>query len=238
MMQGYMAHITNRGIDSVIKTVLQIEGEEFDVHENFKLEQRREIIRQILGKLSKETLEILSTLIVSDYGTYKGKTFMDAIVDNATNNDSLTGLLKDHWKLNDALRNIKKEQELINFRNSLNDMVDKKAVEEYGATDRMNVMMFMLRAQTFGNDLLGTIRFAMEDKDELIMMKNPYSAFYLLDGLINGETTLGRWGEQSKKTILIFNINEDDITKKMKNWRRKFYSDILSDQGEEDPDVI
>jgi hypothetical protein len=231
-----MANITSEGIDSVITTVLKLEGDDFNVRDDINLKQKQELISWTL-KSSKEVLTILKTLVVYDYGPHKEKTVLDLIIHCVDDNDTIFELL-DNWKFKDAIRNIGKEHELKDLQSAIYIAVDKKSVEEYGATDKGTTMAFMIRGKILGSDLLGTVRFTMEEADELLMMRNPYNAFYLMDGLINNKTELGRWNEGPKKKILIFNNNESDIIKKIKAWRRKFYTDILNDQGEEDSDVI
>jgi hypothetical protein len=87
------------------------------------------------------------------------------------------------------------------------------------------------------------VYFAMDDKDFQTIKNSVYNAFYLLDGMINGETKYGRFNDSSKpKTILILDKTTGDeklkIDKaKLKKWRRIFYDKIQA-ENEEDPDEL
>jgi len=112
---------------------------------------------------------------------------------------------------------------------------------EIGAADPGSYFGYDMRKKFAGTIEMEPI-FAIDEDDFKILrsrMSPWHSAFYILDGMINGKTDLGRFNETKKKTTIVLNQMVDgkfDL-KKMKKLRRVFF-DKISGSGEEDDDII
>ena len=221
MLRRYMCLITrNDGLDTAIPlindpSILKAYKKKLDTV--WVPQRLDELYHQYADVLFDEVFEKGNNLYVKEDGSIGGDVW---------NNNKIN-------EINNLIKNIQKRkmQKIAEFGKA------------NGSAHPIEYQMFQLRAQYVGDVVLKPIIAVDEKNFEQIKSKmSPWhAAFYILDGLINGKTTLGRFDNSKEKTILLKNMmKDDDINndkKKIKVLRREFYNKI-NNSGEEDPDEI